>query len=80
MREYASYIKDSMVAELTESQPQSDDCRLMLYPCRLMKRYGKRKNRLLGVGNEYYQLAEAAELNNTFRRPFPYDMNSRKRK
>ena len=79
MREYASYIKDSMVAELTDLN-RNLMMSVDVVPVPTDEAVREAENRLLGVETNITNWQRRQNSNNNFSATVPMIWNSRKRK
>lgn len=79
LREYASYIKDSMVAELTDMN-RNLMMSIDIVPVPTDEAVREAENRLLGVETNITNWQRKQNMNNNFSATVPYDMEQQKRK
>lgn len=79
LREYASYIKDSMVAELTDLN-RNLMMSIDVVPVPTDEAVREAENRLLGVETNITNWQRRQNSNNNFSATVPYDMEQQKRK
>ena len=78
LREYASYIKDSMVAELTDMN-QNLMMSIDIVPVPTDEAVREAENRLLGVETNITNWQRKQNQNNNFSATVPYDMEQQKK-
>ena len=79
LREYASYIKDSMVAELTDMN-RNLMMSIDIVPVPTDEAVKEAENRLLGVETNITNWQRRQNANNNFSATVPYDMEQRRKK
>ena len=79
LREYASYIKDSMVAELTDMN-RNLMMSIDIVPVPTDEAVREAENILLGVETNITNWQRKQNMNNNFSATVPYDMEQQKRK
>ena len=79
LKDYASYISDEMVSEFADIN-QNMMISIDIIPIPTDEAVNEAQNRLLGRGNEYHELAAAAERQSELLLPCPMTWNCRKRK
>ena len=77
LREYASYIKDSMVAELTDMN-RNLMMSIDIVPVPTDEAVKEAENRLLGVETNITNWQRRQNANNNFSATVPYDMEQQK--
>ena len=78
LREYASYIKDSMVAELTDMN-RNLMMSIDIVPVPTDEAVREAENRLLGVETNITNWQRKQNMNNNFSATVPYDMEQQKK-
>ena len=78
LREYASYIKDSMVAELTDMN-RNLMMSIDIVPVPTDEAVKEAENRLLGVETNITNWQRRQNANNNFSATVPYDMEQQKK-
>ncbi len=78
LREYASYIKDSMVAELTDLN-RNMMMSIDIVPVPMDEAVREVENRLLGVETNITNWQRKQNQNNNFSATVPYDMEQQKK-
>lgn len=79
LREYASYIKDSMVAELTDMN-RNLMMSIDVVPVPTDEAVKEAENRLLGVETNITNWQRRQNANNNFSATVPYDMEQQKKR